>query len=226
MRLAVLWSGGKDSSLACQKVILQGNDVVVLVTFILDDWPSLCHPLSIMSLQSQALGIPHMTFKVAEPHKQAYRQAISSLIRTKRIQGITSGGIWLEGHRRWVENICAGSGTKVIMPLWNENTEDILDALVSHGYRPIFTCVKEPWFDADWLGRPLDERQVLALKSLRQKSGIDICGENGEYHTMVLDGPTFKQSIQIHEFSKEKQNSMLFLKVNRCSLQPKIPRSS
>jgi diphthamide synthase (EF-2-diphthine--ammonia ligase) len=65
-----------------------------------------------------------------------------------------------------------------------------------------------------------------ALKSLRQKFEIDACGENGEYDTMVLDGPTFKQFIQMHEFSKGKENSMLFLKVNRCSLQPKIPRSS
>ena len=201
----------------------QGHDVAALVTFILDDWPSLCHPLSMMSLQSEALGIPHMTLKVAQPYKEGYRRSISNLISTEGIQGIVTGDIWIEDHRRWMEGVCEGLGVHLIMPLWNENTHDILDAVLSNGFRPVFTCVKEPWFDADWLGRQLDRPRTEALKNLHDRFGIDLCGENGEYHTMVLDGPIFNRSIRIEEFTSERKNSVLLLRPHRLSLQPKGP---
>jgi len=204
-------------------MMAQGHDVVTLVTFILDDWPSLCHPLSMMSLQSEALGIPHVTLKVAEPYNEAYRHSISNLMRTERIQGIVTGDVWIEDHRRWIEGVCEGLGVHVIMPLWNQNTHDILDAVVSTGFRPVFTCVKQPWFDADWLGRQLDRPRIGALRSLHDRFGIDLCGENGEYHTMVLDGPNFKHSIRIEEFTSERKNSVLLLRPHRLSLQPKGP---
>jgi len=224
VRVAVLWSGGKESSLACHRVMAQGHDVSILVTFVLNDWPYLCHPLSIMSLQSEALGIPHVALSVAEPYKEAYRHSISSLIATEGIQGIITGDIWIEDHRRWMEDVCEGLGIQVIMPLWNENTNDILDAVVSNGFRAVFTCVKEPWFDTDWLGRQLDGRRIEVLKSLHERFGIDMCGENGEYHTMVLDGPIFKHSIRIEEFTLDRKNSMLLLRTHRVSLQPRALR--
>ena len=223
MRVAVLWSGGKESSLACHRVMTQGHDVAVLVTFILNDWPSLCHPLSMISLQSEALGISHVAVKVAEPYKEAYRHSIFSLIRTRGIQGIVTGDIWIEDHRRWMEDVCEGLGVQVIMPLWNESTLDILDAVISNGFRPVFTCVKEPWFDADWLGHQLDRQRIEALRSLHERYGIDVCGENGEYHTMVLDGPMFKRSIRIEESTADRKNGVLLLRPHRVSLQPKPP---
>ena len=221
MRVAVLWSGGKESSLACHRVMAQDHDVATLVTFVLNDWPYVCHPLSIISLQSEALAIPHMTLKVAEPYKETYRQSVSTLIGSEGIEGIVTGNIWIEDHKRWMEDVCEGLRVHVIMPLWNENTHDILDAVVSDGFRPVFTCVKEPWFDADWLDRQLDRQRIEALKSLRERFGIDVCGENGEYHTMVLDGPIFRRSIRIEEFTVERKNSTLFLRPHRLSLQPK-----
>jgi uncharacterized protein (TIGR00290 family) len=174
-----------------------------------------------MSLQSEALGIPHVALKVEEPYKETYRQSISSVVRTEEIQGIVTGDIWIEEHRRWMEDVCEGLGIHVIMPLWNENTHDILDAVVSNEFRPVFTCVKEPWFDADWLGRQLDSQRVEALKSLHDRFGIDVCGEKGEYHTMVLDGPIFKRSIRIEEFTVKRKNTVLLMSPNRLSLQSK-----
>ena len=221
VRVGVLWSGGKESNLACQRVMAQGHEVAVLVTFIFDDWPSVCHPLSIMSLQSEALGIPHVTLRVAEPYKEAYRDSIRNLIRTDGVQGIVTGDIWIEDHRRWMESVCEGLGVHAIMPLWNENTRDLLNSVISSGFRPVFTCVKEPWFDADWIGHQLDGQRVEALESLHDRFGIDICGENGEYHTMVLDGPIFKQSIRIEEFAVERKDSVLLLRPHRLSSQRK-----
>jgi len=221
VRVGVLWSGGKESNLACQRIMAQGHEVAVLITYIFDDWPSVCHPLSIMSLQSEALGIPHVTLRVAEPYEEAYRDSIRNLIRTDGVQGIVTGDIWIEEHRRWMESVCEGLGVNVIMPLWNENSRDLLHTVVSSGLRPVFTCVKEPWFDADWIGHQLDGQHAEALKNLHDRFGIDICGENGEYHTMVLDGPTFKQSIRIEEFTVERKDSVLLLRPHRLSSQQK-----
>jgi uncharacterized protein (TIGR00290 family) len=120
-----------------------------------------------------------------------------------------------------MEGVCEGLGINVIMPLWNENTHGILDAVVSTGFTPVFTCVKEPWFDESWLGCQLDRLRIEALKGLHERCGIDVCGENGEYHTMVLDGPIFKRSIRIEEFTVERKNSVLLLSPHRLSLQPK-----
>lgn len=223
MRVAVLWSGGKESSLACHEVMAQGHDIAVLVTFILNDWPFLCHPLSIMSLQSKALGIPHTTLKVQEPYRETYRSSISELVKRGGIQSLVTGDIWIDDHKRWMESVCEGLGVEVIMPLWNARPSQILDSVLSRRFKPVFTCVKEPWFNAEWLGRELDATCVRDLNDLHDRFQVDLCGENGEYHTMVLDGPMFKHSIKIDEFTKEKKSSILFLKVDRFSLQPKLP---
>ena len=76
MRVAVSWSGGLESSLACNKVIKEGHDVVLLVTFVLDKyWPAMGHPPEIMKIQSKAMGIPHILVKVDDPFKEGYRKA-------------------------------------------------------------------------------------------------------------------------------------------------------
>lgn len=221
MKVAVSWSGGKESCLACEKAMAQGHNVTVLVTFILDSWPFICHPLPIMSLQSKALGIPHITLKVGEPYREAYRHSISDLMKTYEIQGLVTGDIWLQDHRPWMESVCDGLGINPIMPLWKASTYEILNTIISRGFKPVFTCVKEPWFNEKWLGRQLDRESFEELTSLHQKFGIDLCGESGEYHTMVLNGPMFRQAIRIEESSKERKNSTLLLKAHRLSLESK-----
>lgn len=221
MKVAASWSGGKESCLAYHKAVAQGHEVALLLTFILNDWPSLCHPISIMSLQSEALGIRHLTFKVREPYMEGYREAIANLAREEGIEGIVTGDIWIDDHRRWMENVCSGLPVIPIMPLWGTSAAQLLSEVVSEGFKAVFTCVKEPWFNEKWLGRQLDRECLEELGYLHRKFGIDLCGESGEYHTMVLDGPTFKEAIGIEESSEEKKNSTFLLRVHRLSLQRK-----
>jgi len=221
MKVAVLWSGGKESCLAYHKAVAQGHEVAFLLTFILNDWPSLCHPISMMSLQSEALEIRHLTFKVREPYMEGYREVIANLAKEEGNEGIVTGDIWIDDHRRWIENVCSGLPVIPIMPLWGTSGAQLLGEVVSEGFKPVFTCVKEPWFNEKWLGRQLDRECLEELGNLHRRFGIDLCGESGEYHTMVLDGPTFREAIRIEESSKEKKNSMFFLRVHRLSLQHK-----
>ena len=225
MRVVVSWSGGKESCLAHHKSVVQGHEIAFLITFILDDWPSVCHPLSIMSLQSEALETRHLTFKVREPYLDGYRNVISNLARKEGIEGIVTGDIWIDDHRRWMENVCSGLPVVPIIPLWGADRAQLLAEFVSQGFKAVFTCVKEPWFNEKWLGRQLDKECLIELGDLQSEFGIDRCGENGEYHTMVLDGPTFSGSIRIEESSREKKDSMFFLKAHRLSLQRKVAQS-
>jgi diphthamide synthase (EF-2-diphthine--ammonia ligase) len=82
----------------------------------------------------------------------------------------------------------------------------------------IFYCVKKPWFTADWIGKTLNADTLEQLKKLNQKTGLDICGENGEYHTLVLDGPPFKKRIQMGSHSTIQQDSLMYIDIHGLKL--------
>ena len=222
MKIAVSWSGGMESCLACHRVWKEGYDVAYLVVFVAETWPSFCHPLSIMELQAKALGIPLLRLGVKEPYEKSYREAISKLIE-KGIKGIVTGDIYVvdDLHGRWMDKVTEWLDISVIMPLWNQDTSKVLNEEISSGFKSVFTCLGQQWFTEEWLGRELNENSVNDLKALAKKAGIDPCGENGEYHTMTIDGPTFKQAIEISKFSKEKHNNRLFIKIKEYSLKSK-----
>src|SRR3990170_6589832 len=85
---------------------------------------------------------------------------------------------------------------------------------------------RQPWFTEEWLGRELDKQCLKDLKVLSDKLGIDACGEKGEYHTMVIDTPIFKEVIQISKFSKEKKNSLFFMTPTQFFLRPKTNKQT
>lgn len=215
MKVAVSWSGGLESSLACHKVIKEGHDVDCLVAFVLDQyWPAMGHPPEIMRLQSESIGIPLIMLKVEEPYKEGYNKAIASLMETRGVEGIVTGDIYVvdEIHGNWMESVTEGLDIEVIMPLWERDTFEVLEDEMSSGFRAVFTCVKEPWFNKEWIGRELNKNSVKDILALAEKYGMDPCGENGEYHTMVIDGPIFKKPIKIPDFTKEQKDTRFFMK--------------
>jgi len=227
MKIAISWSGGIESALVCYRAIKEGHEVAYLAVFVADTWPSFCHPLNIMELQSKAMGIPLLKLKVKEPYEQSYREAIKKLIE-KGIEGIVTGDIYVvdDLHGRWMDKVTEGLDISVIMPLWEQNTSKVLEEEVSTGFRSVFTCLGEQWFTGEWLGRELNKNSVNDLRALAKKTGMDPCGENGEYHTMTIDGPTFKETIEISKFIKEKHNERLFIKISEYTLKPKNVQST
>ena len=218
MKVAVSWSGGMESNLAGHKAIVQGYEVDCLITFDFYQSPNarnITHPFSIMTLQSEALGIPHLKMKIEEPFLQSYRKAVLQLKETRGITGIVTGDIYAVDriHGRWMENVCDGLGVEAIMPLWGQDSLKVLDEEVSAGFRAIFTCVKLPWFNRGWLGRKLDESALVDLDVLVKEFGIDPCGENGEYHTMCIDGPIYRKKIEVPDFIKERKNNTFYIKI-------------
>ena len=223
MKVAVSWSGGMESTLACHKVIEQGYDVAYLVVFVAETWPAFCHPLPIMELQAKALGIPLLKLEVKEPYEQSYREAIAHLIEKEGIEGIVTGDIYVvdDLHGRWMDKVTEGLDISVIMPLWEQDTSKVLEEEISSGFISVFTCLGRQWFTEEWLGRELNKNSAEDLRSLAKETGMDPCGENGEYHTMTIDGPIFKERIVISKFSKEKTETRLFIKISEYCLKPK-----
>lgn len=194
---AISWTGGKDSNLALVKSSRDsGLDVRCLVCFHPPGGPGKfrAHPDRFQRAQAEALGLPleFAEINVANSggdYHRAYANAISSLHEgPHRIEVLVTGDMALLGKqtRNFVDEACDHTEVDCILPLWGADRAAILTELRDEGIRPFFTCVKSPWFDASWIGQ-----ELTASKLSTVGNGLDLCGELGEYHTVVLDSPLF-----------------------------------
>ena len=220
MKATVLWTGGKDSALALYEAILSGYEIVNLLTFIPDGVDFLAHPLSFMEAQAQTLGLSHGMIAISEPFKEKYENAISSIKSEFEIDTLITGDIsQVDDYPNWIRECSIPSRMKVLTPLWGLDRRAILNRLVSLGFQVIFSGVKSPWLTEDWLGREITKTVIEQLSSLEQETGLDLCGEQGEYHSLVLDGPPFKKRIEINAFSKGVKENMTYMKIEDWTIR-------
>ena len=234
MRVVVHWSGGKECCLAYHKVIEKGHDVAFLLTYAYRE-PYIFHSFPIMELQSKALGTPQLKVKVRDAYRDIF-EALARLNKEEGIEGIVTGDIAGAGcarvHKIYYDTMCDKLGMKLMMP--NENpsgdTYDILNEEISAGLKPVMNCINTDYLGEEWLGRELNRASIQELKTLADRMGIDVCSEDGMgYHTMVLDAPFFKETIEIGKFnkktskekSKEWKRTWLYMDIKEGSLRPK-----
>lgn len=218
----VLWTGGKDSSLAFYEAKLSGYLIKSITTFIPRNPKFLAHPLDFMKYQAKALDLPHHILEINEPFKENYKIAINSLREKHGINVLITGDIAeVGGKPNWINECCKHLGMDTFMPLWGIDRNEIIDKLLSYKFRIIFSCVKKPWFTDDWIGRELNENVLEQLHTINAETGLDICGEEGEYHTLVIDCPLFKKSIHIDKYSKQKKDSLMYIEIEKVDLQTK-----
>lgn len=149
-----------------------------------------------MQSQAQAIGLPHQLLTVQMPYEHGYEVVLQYLRDTWDIQCVITGDIAeVDGLPNWIEERCQSIGMEVYMPLWGRQRSELLETLISHGFKVCFSCVHMHWLESDWLGRMLTAKTMEELVQRHERHGLDLCGEQGEYHTMVLDGPIFKQPI-------------------------------
>jgi diphthine-ammonia ligase len=192
------WSGGKDSCLAAYLALGQGYKISHLVNFISQEFGRVSFhgtEARLIQLQSQAIGIPLLQKQTTrEGYEQEFKEAVCSLL-TQGIKGMVFGDIYLDEHREWVERVCGELGIEAIEPLWEQDTEKIFTDFVDAGFEAVIVSASDELIDEGWVGQRLDRKFLSYLKT----RDVDLCGEKGEYHTLVVNGPLFKRSIEIIE---------------------------
>jgi len=196
--VACSWSSGKDSCLACYKAINEGYKVSHLVNFISKEYGRVSfHGIeaNLVQLQAEAIEIPLLQKETTKDrYEQEFKETVKSLI-PNGVEGMVFGDIYLQEHKDWVERVCGDLGIKPIMPLWGKDTERIMLEFIDTGFKAIVVSAKSDLFDDEWIGGKVDRGFLRYL----QDKNIDACGENGEFHTLVVDGPLFRKKIVITE---------------------------
>ena len=147
-------------------------------------------PAQLMQAQADALGIPLV---VGRASWMDYEAVFGAQLREFSARGLTHGlfgDIDLRAHRDWEEKVCAAAGLRALLPLWQEPRRALVDELLALGYRARVVCVDARALDASFCGREFDAGFLADLPD-----GVDACGENGEFHTFVFDGPRFSRPV-------------------------------
>jgi len=204
MRVVASWSGGKDSCFACYRAMLDGFEVSYLLNFVSKEGRCMSHGLDpkLMVAQSQAVGIPIFQREVTwDTYEEEFKVALTELKQTG-IEGAVFGDIDLLEHKEWVTRVCNEVGITPIEPLWGLDPKRIISDFVNEGFEAIVINAKTNLFGKEWLGRKINRSFLKDLFELRKKRDFHICGEFGEYHTLVIDGPIFKRRIKILDSKK------------------------
>jgi uncharacterized protein (TIGR00290 family) len=206
------WSGGKDSCLAFLRALDAGLEPVALVTMLTEDGSrSRSHGLSLEVLEAQAaaLDLPLLTRATSWA---GYEEAFVSALCAGGELGaaaVVYGDIDLVHHRLWDERVSAGIGLDAVLPLWQEPRSVLLDELRARGVEARLVAARDGLVPRALLGRTLDRALVAQLAAL----GIDPCGEEGEYHSVVVDAPTFSSRLELRPGERVLRDGVWFLDV-------------
>ncbi len=218
------WSGGKDSCFACYQAAASGLKVRYLVNMITEDGKrSWIHGLSteLLQMQSQAIGIALVQRQSTMATYETDFKDVILALKKDGVKGGVFGDIDLEEHRAWVERICQQVEITPHLPLWGLAQEKVLRDFIGLGFRAIIVVAKADLFGEEWLGRAVDLGFLSHLSELKQTRDIQLCGEAGEYHTLVTDGPLFNQRLEILETNKVLREGYWFLDILKSELRTK-----
>ena len=225
MRVAVLATGGKDSTLSLYHALKERYEVEYLVTMIPqreDSW-MFHHPnIHLVDLFAQAVAIKLVKAETAGI-KEEEVEDLKRLLATLDIEGVVSGAIASQYQKKRIDKICKELNLKSIAPLWQKNPLQLLQEIVSLNFETIIVGVYAYGFDQSWLEKKINSTTIDALIELSKKYGISLVGEGGEYETLVLDAPIFKKRIKIVQKEKIWENQSGYLLIKKAELVDKAP---
>ena len=209
------WSGGKDSCLACWRALRAGSDVRWLVNFTSETYGRVrFHGVTaeLLALQAEATGIELLqkpTRDTMDGYECGFREGVTAL-RERGMTRMIFGDIHLDEHRAWVERVCGELGVTAVEPLWGDHPVELLREFVDEGFRALVVSAMGAHFGPELLGREIDHALIDELVA---RGDIDPCGENGEYHTFVFDGPVFERPVEVLETRPVRRNGHWFLDI-------------
>ena len=204
MKLAALFSGGKDSTFAISCAQEMGHCVVCLITMHpkADDSALFHYPNSwVTEYLAEAMQLPLIRCQVwghsKEDEMKALEETIIHVKSTYKINGIVHGGISSNYQKEAFEQVCARQKIEAVVPLWNLESERYLDELIRRGFHIIITAVSAMGLESEWLGRELNKESIAKLVSLSKKCKFNLTFEGGEAETLVVDCPLYQKKLHI-----------------------------
>lgn len=196
-KVIVAWSGGKDSALALYGIQKDGLETAALLTTVTEEYDRISmHGVrrTLLERQSRTLGLPlEMVFIPPETSNEVYEARMAAVLAKYAARGVTAvvfGDLFLEDIRAYREKQLSKTGLKARFPLWKRNSLELARDFIKLGFKAVITCVDSNALDGSFAGRQYNEEFLSALPST-----VDPCGENGEFHSFVYDGPNFAEPI-------------------------------
>lgn len=223
MKIAALFSGGKDSLFALYIAHQYGWDITHLITINpknKESWMYHSVNIHLTKTIAEALEIPFIS-KTTEGEKETELDALKHLLSSLEIDGVISGAIASEYQRTRIEQVCYDLNLKSFTPLWHKNQALLLQDMIQAGFDIRIVGIFADGFDKTWLGKTIDQDTFEQLIRLHQSKQINIAGEGGEYETLGVNGPLFHKRIELIETEKQWKRDHGILLVKKIALKEK-----
>lgn len=206
------WSGGKDSCFAWMQAIQQGYTPKVLLNVLNEEGKiSRSHgiPAAILQRQAEMAGLPaYLISSSWQEYEQHFTAALTKLKDEYNLSYAVFGDIDLQPHRDWEEKVCSNAGLAAVLPLWHQERRALVMQMLEAGIETMIVSCNETMGEK-YIGQLITPGLVSELEAI----GIDACGENGEFHTLVLDCPLFSERINVQVTEKLKHEKYWFSKL-------------
>lgn len=216
------WSGGKDCCLALYRAKQAGMDIRFLVNMVSEDGKRSCsHGVraAVIKKQAEALGIPIVQKTTTT---EIYEKVFVNTLKELKLKGVEAGvfgDIDFQPHREWNERVCGVAGIIAHLPLWQEDQTRLMEEFIDAGFKSVVIAVKADLLGKEALGRIVDRKFIAYIAGLNKE--ITPCGESGEFHTLVVDGPIFQKRLEIAESEKVSRGEHHFLEILKTKLRDK-----
>jgi uncharacterized protein (TIGR00290 family) len=205
----VSWSGGKDSCFAMYEASRKGIKPTILLNVLNEEGKiSRSHgiPETVLQAQADTMSLPiHLISASWQDYEVKFTQALSTLQQRNILSHAVFGDIDLDAHKDWEEKVCKQAGITAILPLWKRNRKELVLAMLEWGLKTIIVSCQDA-MGPNFLGKTLSLELIQELEEM----GIDPCGENGEFHTLVLDCPLFHSPLDVQLGEKVLHNNYWF----------------
>ncbi len=224
--LLFCWSGGKDSAMALAAIRKREDcRITALLTTVTEGYDRISmHGVrrELLERQAAAIGLPlRKVFIPPECINATYEARMQEALEEQHAQGVRRvvfGDIFLEDLRVYRENNLARIGMTGVFPLWKQNTRELARRFVDAGFRAVAVCVDSRVLPRSFAGRELDDSFFADLPP-----GVDACGENGEFHTFVFDGPVFRAPLSVARGEVVERGPFLFCDLKPAPAEPQAP---
>ena len=209
-RAGCSWSGGKDSCFALMQATGQGYAPVLLVNMMNEHGKiSRSHglPASLLQQQAAAMGLPLIATPTTwNDYEKNFVTVLGQASGQYNAQAMVFGDIDLQAHRDWEEMVCKKAGLDAVLPLWQQDRKALVFQMLEAGITAIIVSCNTV-MGQSFLGRQLTPELVTRLEEI----GVDVCGENGEFHTLVVDCPLFKNPVSVPDYTTVLHDNYWFI---------------